>query len=145
MRRVHTWGWGRTRRYDEPSNDLGPLSPRQSCPACIIDTRGYDSREGQDLRKIASYFAAKSWPTQNAAPTSVPPPKGIAQCQPCHQPNFQGGPPAPRLAGLSYEYLLASMHSFAADQRTNNGDMPKFMQMLTESERDTIARYLSAL
>ena len=99
----------------------------------------------EDLRKIASYFAAKSWPTQNAAPTSAPPPKGIAQCQPCHQPNFQGGPPAPRLAGLSYEYLLASMHSFAAGQRTNNGDMPKFMQMLTESERDAIARYLSAL
>jgi hypothetical protein len=46
MRRVHTLGWRRTRRYDEPSNDLGPLSPRQSCPAYIIDTRGYDSREG---------------------------------------------------------------------------------------------------
>jgi cytochrome c553 len=99
----------------------------------------------EDLRKIASYFAATSWPTQNAAPTSAPPPKGIAQCQPCHQPNFQGGPPAPRLAGLSYEYLLSSMHSFAADQRINNGDMPKFMQMLSESERDAIARYLSAL
>jgi cytochrome c553 len=99
----------------------------------------------EDLRKIASYFAVKSWPAKNAAAASAPPPKGIAQCQPCHQPNFQGGPPAPRLAGLSYEYLLASMHSFAADQRTNNGDMPKFMQMLTDSERDAIARYLSAL
>src|SRR5262245_19247995 len=47
MRRVHTLGWRRTRRYDEPSNDLGPLSPHQSCPAYIIDTRGYNSREGQ--------------------------------------------------------------------------------------------------
>jgi mono/diheme cytochrome c family protein len=37
------------------------------------------------------------------------------------------------------------MHGFAADQRTNNGDMPKFMQVLSESERDAIARYLSAL
>ena len=99
----------------------------------------------EDLRKIASYFAAKSWPAQNAPSTSGPLPKGIAQCQPCHQPNLQGGPPAPRLAGLSYEYLLASMYNFAADQRTNNGDMPKFMQVLSESERDAIARYLSAL
>jgi cytochrome c553 len=99
----------------------------------------------EDLRPIASYFAAKSWPTQGAAGASAPPAKGIAQCQPCHQPNFEGGPPAPRLAGLSYEYLLASMHSFAANERTNNGDMPKFMQMLTESEREAIARYLSAL
>jgi len=99
----------------------------------------------EDLRKIASYFPAKSWPARNAPATPAPLPKGIAQCQPCHQPNFQGGPPAPRLAGLSYEYLVTSMRSFANDERTNNGDMPKFMQMLTESERDAIARYLSDL
>jgi len=99
----------------------------------------------EDLRKIAAYFAAKSWPTQRAAAASAAPPKGIAQCQPCHQPNFEGGPPAPRLAGLSYEYLVAAMSSFAADERTNNGDMPKFMQALTDSERDAIAHYLSAL
>jgi len=37
------------------------------------------------------------------------------------------------------------MRSFATDERTNNGDMPKFMQALTESERDAIARYLSAM
>src|SRR5262249_46668056 len=80
----------------------------------------------EDLRKIAAYFAAKPWPVEQAtaAPTSAP--KAIAQCQPCHQPNFEGGMPAPRLAGLSYEYLVASMHSFSVDQRTNNGDMPKF-------------------
>ena len=99
----------------------------------------------EDLRKIAAYFAAKSWPAQTAAAAAPSPPKGIAQCQPCHQPNFEGGPPAPRLAGLSYEYLLAAMRSFAADIRTNNEDMPKLMQALTDSELDAMARYLSAL
>jgi cytochrome c553 len=99
----------------------------------------------EDLRKIAAYFAAKSWPGQPAAAIIASPPNGIAQCQPCHQPNFEGGPPAPRLAGLSYEYLVAAMRSFATDERTNNGDMPKFMQALTDSERDAMARYLSAL
>jgi cytochrome c553 len=98
-----------------------------------------------DLRKIAAYFAAKSWPAQKAPAASAPPPNGIAQCQPCHQPNFEGGPPAPRLAGLSYEYLVTAMRKFANGERTNNGDMPKFMQMLSDSERDAIARYLSAL
>jgi cytochrome c553 len=99
----------------------------------------------EDLRKIAAYFAAKSWPVQpTAAAATTPPPNGIAQCQPCHQPNFEGGPPAPRLAGLSYEYLVASMRGFAADERTNNGDMPKFMHALTDSERDAVARYLAA-
>ena len=97
-----------------------------------------------DLRKLAAYFAAKSWPAQPTAAASTPPPNGIAQCQPCHQPNFEGGPPAPRLAGLSYEYLVASMRGFAADERTNNGDMPKFMQALTDGERDAMARYLAA-
>jgi cytochrome c553 len=99
----------------------------------------------QDLRKIAAYFAAKTWPGQNAAAAPAPPPKGIAQCQPCHQQKFEGGMPAPRLAGLSYDYLVASMRSFATDERTNNGDMPKFMQALKDDEREAMARYLSAL
>jgi len=98
----------------------------------------------EDLRTIAAYFAAKGWPAQPTAAASTPPPNGIAQCQPCHQPNFEGGPPAPRLAGLSYEYLVASMRGFATDERTNNGDMPKFMHALTDSERDAMARYLAA-
>ena len=99
----------------------------------------------EDLRKIAAYFAAKNWPVQTAAAAPASPPNGIAQCQPCHQPNFAGGPPAPRLAGLSYEYLLASMRSFAADVRTNNEDMPKFMRALADSDLEAMARYLSAL
>jgi len=99
----------------------------------------------EDLRKIAAYFAAKPWPAQQAAAAPASPPKGIAQCQPCHQPKFEGGPPAPRLAGLSYEYLVATMRSFATDERTNNGDMPGFMHALTDSEREAMARYLSAL
>jgi cytochrome c553 len=99
----------------------------------------------EDLRKIGAYFAAKSWPLRHAAAASASPPKGIAQCQPCHQPNFEGGPPAPRLAGLSYTYLNAAMRDFADGKRGNNGDMPKFMQALTDSERAAIARYLSGL
>jgi len=98
----------------------------------------------EDLRKIAAYFAGKTWPQH--APAKPPlPPKSIAQCQACHQPNFEGGMPAPRLAGLSYEYLVAAMRAFATGERTNNLDMPKFMQALSESERNAIARYLSAL
>jgi cytochrome c553 len=98
-----------------------------------------------DLRKIAAYLAAKTWPARRMSAKPPPPPKGIAQCQACHQPNFQGGMPAPRLAGLSYEYLVAAMRAFATEQRTNNLDMPKFMHALTDRERSAIARYLSAL
>src|SRR5437660_8963853 len=98
-----------------------------------------------DLRPMAAYFAAKPWPARRAAAKPASPPKSIAQCQACHQPNLQGGMPAPRLAGLSYEYLVASMRAFASEQRTNNLDMPRFMRMLSEKERSAIARYVSAL
>jgi mono/diheme cytochrome c family protein len=37
------------------------------------------------------------------------------------------------------------MRGFAANTRTNNEDMPKFMHALPENEIDAMARYLSAL
>jgi cytochrome c553 len=98
-----------------------------------------------DLRKIAAYFAAKPWPAKRASAKAPAPPKSIAQCQACHQPNFEGGMPAPRLAGLSYEYLVGAMRAFATDERSNNLDMPKFMRGLSERERSVIARYISGL
>jgi cytochrome c553 len=99
----------------------------------------------EDLRKIAAYFAAKTWPAGHAANASASPPEGSAMCRPCHQPNFEGGAPAPRLAGLSYEYLAGAMAAFADGKRTNNLDMPGFMKALTDSQRDAIAHYLAGL
>ena len=99
----------------------------------------------EDLRKVARYFAAKPWPANPSPASSAALPKGITQCQPCHQPKFEGGMPAPRLAGLSYDYLIGEMNDFADGDRTNNLDMPKFMQMLTPGEREAIAHYLAAL
>jgi len=100
-----------------------------------------------ELRPAAAYFASKSWPARS---TPVPaaaasPPNGIAVCQICHQPNFVGGLPAPRLAGQSYEYLLEAMRSFADGERTNNADMVKIMEQLSPAEREAIARFISSL
>jgi cytochrome c553 len=97
----------------------------------------------EDLRKVANYFAAKPWPASPGGAGAGSPPEKITMCRACHGQNFEGGAPAPRLAGLSYEYLAASMHNFADGQRTNNLDMPGFMKALTDSERDAMARYLS--
>ena len=66
-------------------------------------------------------------------------------CKSCHQANFEGGAPAPRLAGLSYEYLRSAMNAFADGKRTNNLDMPGFMKALTASERDAMAKYIAGL
>lgn len=101
----------------------------------------------QDLRGIANYFAAKTWPAKQAstpAPAGAEP-EGIAMCKACHGPKFEGGQPAPRLAGQGYEYLISAMDAFADGKRTNNLDMPGFMKALTESQRQAIAHYLSSL
>jgi cytochrome c553 len=113
-------------------------------PSAVMAPIAKDLAEG-DLRKFAAYFATKNWPARAVPAKQVSAPKGVAQCQACHQPNFQGGMPAPRLAGLSYEYLAQEMREFANGERTNNLDMPGFMRALTERERNAIARYLSAL
>jgi cytochrome c553 len=79
----------------------------------------------QDTRPIAAYFAAKTWPASTGGPGPDPAiADKLEQCQSCHQPGFVGGAPAPRLAGLNYQYLVSSMRKFANDERTNNLDMP---------------------
>ena len=98
-----------------------------------------------ELRQVAAQFAAKSWPARQAAAPKEALPEGGAMCQACHGQNFEGGAPAPRLAGLGYNYLIGAMRSFADDKRTNNLDMPGFMRALTDEQREAIARYLSAL
>src|SRR5438477_2455420 len=103
--------------------------------SAVMSPIAKDLAEG-DLRKIAAYFAAKASPTKGAQAKPPAPPKSIAQCQACHQPGFEGGMPAPRLAGLSREYLVASMRAFAKEERTSNLDLPKFMQALPERERN---------
>lgn len=99
----------------------------------------------QDLRPLANYFAAKTWPAHQGAAAPATAPEGLAQCEACHQAKMVGGLPAPRLAGLSYEYLLAQMKAFKNGQRTNNQDMPKILAPLSDSQMDAMAKYISAL
>src|SRR5215467_5348694 len=89
-----------------------------------------------ELRPAAAYFSKKSWPVEPTPAVALAPPDGIAVCQICHQQNFVGGLPAPRLAGQSYEYLIEAMRSFAEGDRTNNADMVKIMQELSPAKRE---------
>jgi cytochrome c553 len=98
----------------------------------------------QDLRGVANYFAAKPWPAQQSTAAGAEP-EGVAMCKACHGAHFEGGAPAPRIAGQSYDYLIGAMDSFADGKRTNNLDMPGFMKALSEAQRQAIAHYLAAL
>jgi cytochrome c553 len=93
----------------------------------------------------AAYFATKNWPARSAGAAATSPPNGIAACQICHQQDFVGGLPGPRLAGQSYEYLVEAMRRYAGGERTNNADMVKLMEALPSAEREGMARYLSGL
>ena len=98
----------------------------------------------QDLRKIARLFCRqRAEPPGHPAASAAPAPEGIAQCRACHQPNFEGGEPAPRLAGFELRYLVAAMSAFADGTRTNNLDMPGFMKAHTEGDREAMARYIA--
>ena len=69
----------------------------------------------------------------------------VAVCEVCHQKNFTGGLPAPRLAGQSYEYLVDTMRRFAEGERANNADMTKIMAAISPADREAMARYISGL
>jgi cytochrome c553 len=97
-----------------------------------------------ELGAAAAYFANKSWPARSAA-AATSPPAMVAVCEVCHQQNFVGGLPAPRLAGQSYEYLVEAMRRFADGERSNNGDMTKIMAAIPPADRQAMARYISGL
>jgi cytochrome c553 len=98
-----------------------------------------------ELESAAAYFAKKNWPARAAGAASASPPPGAAVCQICHQQNFVGGLPAPRLAGQTYEYLVEAMRRYAERERTNNADMMKIMEAMSPAEREAMARYISGL
>ena len=98
-----------------------------------------------EVGPAAAYFAKKSWPARRTNATAAAPPSGVAVCQICHQQNFVGGLPGPRLAGQTYEYLIEAMSAFAQGKRTNNADMVKIMEAISPADREAMARYIAGL
>lgn len=103
-----------------------------------------------ELAPAASALAKMKWPARAANAAAGPAPTGVTICGVCHQQNLMGaaraeGGTAPRLAGQSYEYLVAAMREFADGKRTNSSDMVQIMKGISAADRDAIAKYLSNL
>src|ERR1043165_6427325 len=81
--------WGQDRSYLMKQLRDFRNGERESA---VMSPIAKDLTEG-DLRKLAAHFAAKTWPARRASAKPPVAPKGITQCQACHQPNFQGGMP----------------------------------------------------
>jgi cytochrome c553 len=99
----------------------------------------------EEVAPAAAYFAKKSWPARSTTAASAAAPAAVAVCQICHQQDFAGGLPGPRLAGQSYEYLVEAMRRFADGERTNNNDMAQIMKAMSPADRDAMARYIAGL
>src|SRR5262245_15066455 len=107
----------------------------------------------EEIAPAAAFCAKKAWPAPRAEAAkgaATPVPRGIAVCQACHQTEFRGAPQAegaaaPRLAGQSYDYLIASMNAYADGTRKNNQVMAGIMSGIMPADREAMARYLSGL
>lgn len=98
-----------------------------------------------EVGRAAAYFAKKTWPARPDGAAAPSPPPGVAVCEACHQLKLAGSLAAPRLAGQRYEYLIEAMDRYAEGGRTNNTDMVRIMEAIPASDREAIARYISAL
>src|SRR4051812_10394342 len=78
-----------------------------------------------ELGPAAAFFSKKNWPARPTRAAAGSPPPGAAVCQICHQQNFVGGLPAPRLAGPTYDYLVEGVRKYSerggAKQPRQNG------------------------
>jgi cytochrome c553 len=69
----------------------------------------------------------------------------VHRCANCHGARGEGGATgAPRLAGLSRDYLLAQLASFAEGRR-QHGVMTPLARSLRPEEREAIAAYYAGL
>jgi cytochrome c553 len=100
---------------------------------------------------LAAYYAAQ---------TPAPPPSGSSDpekmeagraaaeryhCVSCHAKDFTGQQYAPRLAGLSYEYLLRQLRGFKAQTRGElDGSMATAAQPLSEQDIENLAQYIAS-
>ena len=105
--------------------------------------------EKDDMRALAAYFAARTWPALNqpAAPEAVARQAeavdNSAGCKGCHLANWQGDSTTPRLAGQQHDYLRATMAAFRDGARTNNPWMAALLKTYADADIDALAAYLA--
>lgn len=105
-----------------------------------------------DMADLAAYYTAqRPVPVPAGRPDSAKVAAGerlaqVHHCASCHAPAFTGQQYAPRLRGLSYEYLLRQLRGFKAQTRGElDGSMTTAAEPLTEPEIEALAHYLAHL
>lgn len=105
----------------------------------------------RDIAELAAYYAAQKPVPRSAGPVDparIAAGRRLAQthhCGSCHAPGFTGHQYAPRLAGLSYEYLVKQLRGFKAQTRGElDGTMTLAAQPLSDEDIEHLARYIAS-
>jgi cytochrome c553 len=104
--------------------------------------------ERQDMKALAGWFAAKSWPDlrQSGAAETAPRAETLvdaANCMACHQRTWQGDGVVPRIGGQGLPYLRATLAAFRDGTRANNPGMAALTRAWSDSDLDRVASYLA--
>ncbi len=109
------------------------------------------SLEKDDMKALAAYFAAKTWPNlrQVSAPDDVARQALTANssvgCTGCHLDKYQGTGTVPRLAGQNHDYLAKTIAEFRSGVRANNPGMSDLMKATSEPDLAALESYLAGL
>lgn len=107
--------------------------------------------EKQDMKDLAAYFAAQSWPNlhQQAAPAEAAhramAAADSAVCTSCHLDGYVGDSAVPRMAGQGADYLRGTMAAFRSGARANNPWMSALLKTYSDEDIDALAKYLAGL
>jgi cytochrome c553 len=104
-----------------------------------------------DMIAIANYYA-----TQTLKPAPFPVDEAKAKlgkakaedvlCSMCHLGGLMGQNEIPRVAGLSYTYVVAQLNAFKNRTRTNDaGNMTAVTRTLSEADIENLGQYVASL
>jgi cytochrome c553 len=121
------------------------------------DRRGNPQMEGlltdlsrDQLRTMAEYFAAQSWPDIDFKTSKDMVRQGrkaasAGECTQCHLGGYTGNSRIPRLAGQHHQYLQSTMMDYMQGKRTNAPAMASLMETFSEEDIKALAAYLGQL
>lgn len=124
------------------------------------DTRRVDSQMApiaaalseSDMADLAAFFAAQRTPPASSTatgPVGTEAGQRLAEsyhCNDCHGRDFGGRDYAPRLRGLSREYLVAQMRGFKARTRGDlDGAMTQAAQPVADADIEPLADYIGSI